>query len=162
MTDAYFYVNIPYHRPATPSFFRLLQRWAGPLLLGTVLATLAWRQDHQVTAASTQTAVAQTAAQPASQPADAQDATSFGGYTAAAGVADDAPHAAATTQPAATTQFTTTTTQPARVGAHPSLVFHNCSVPHMELKKDRNDMISGVASVSSCDEAKVTLWDTSR
>lgn len=144
MTDAYFYVNIPYHRPATPSFFRLLQRWAGPLLLGTVLAALAWRQDHATPSAPA------TATQPAAAvTADPQDTTSFNGYTAAAD------------QPADQAQLSTSTT-PARAGAHPSLIFHNCSVPRMEVRKDRNELISGVASVSSCDEAKVTLWDSSR
>lgn len=152
MTDAYFYVNIPYHRPATPSFPRLLQRWAGPILLGTVLAALAWHQDHLVTPTP---AVAINAGAAAALAPSSPGPDPVAGYSAAAD--------------AGTLQATQATPNDALLpaehtagAAHPALVFHNCSMPRMEVRKDRNDLITGVASVSSCDEAKVTLWDTSR
>ncbi len=144
MTDTYFFVDIPYHRPAAPSPLRLLQRWSGPLLLGTVLAALAWHGDHPSLSAGSSSAT------PAAAPAAAEQTSSnLAGYNPAAGqrTLEDQPAAVAQAVPN---------------GAHPSLVFHNCSIPHMDIKKDRNDLIAGVATVSSCDEAKVTLWDSSR
>lgn len=146
MTDAYFYVNIPYHRPATPSFFRLLQRWAGPLLLGTGLAALAWHQDHL--------AVPSTPSLTAQAPVPAPLVQSGNPDLSAYSVAAD---------PSTTSSTADSLRSAAAVaGAHPALVFHNCSMPRMEVRKDHNDLITGVASVSSCDEAKVTLWDSSR
>lgn len=149
MTDAYFYVNIPYHRPVTPSPFRLLQRWAGPLMLGCVLAAIAWHQDHLSSSAA-----------PAA-PAEQATPTAYTLTGAASPLGDDvvpAPAQTAATPAASIARSGVQTTGT----THPSLVFHNCSLPHMDVKKDGNDMISGVATVSSCDEAKVTLWDSSR